>query len=95
MKSIEFEKPLLAVAMNKKDILHDSSEDEILALFSEKEQAIYPVEIKYVSKRVIGKSLYSFIEKFNPPVAFILTKNYLGEEKICGTKIKFIPIAYF
>ena len=61
----------------------------------EKEQAIYPVEIKYVSKRVIGKSLYSFIEKFNPPAAFILTKNYLGEEKIRGTKIKFIPIAYF
>jgi len=53
------------------------------------------VEIKYVSKRVIGKSLYSFIEKFNPPAAFILTKNYLGEEKIRGTKIKFIPIAYF
>src|SRR3989338_4006661 len=33
----------------------------------EKEQTVYPVEIKYISKRLIGKSLYSFIEKFNPP----------------------------
>lgn len=61
----------------------------------EKEQAVYPVEIKYISKRVVGKSLYSFIEKFNPLTAFVLTKDYLGEEKIHNTKIKFIPITYF
>jgi len=61
----------------------------------EKEQAVYPVEIKYISKRLIGKSLYSFIEKFNPPTALILTKDYLGEEKINKTTVKFIPLAYF
>jgi len=61
----------------------------------EKEQTVYPVEIKYISKRLIGKSLYSFIEKFNPPTALILTKDYLGEEKINKTKVKFIPLAYF
>ncbi|MFH0955966.1 MAG: ATP-binding protein [Candidatus Falkowbacteria bacterium] len=61
----------------------------------EKEQTVYPVEIKYISKRLIGKSLYSFIEKFNPPVALILTKDYLGEEKINKTTVKFIPLAYF
>lgn len=61
----------------------------------EKEQTVYPVEIKYISKRLIGKSLYSFIEKFNPPTALILTKDYLGEEKINKTAVKFIPLAYF
>lgn len=61
----------------------------------EKEQTVYPVEIKYISKRLIGKSLYSFIEKFNPPTALILTKDYLAEEKIKQTTVKFIPLSYF
>lgn len=61
----------------------------------EKEQNIYPIEIKYVSKRIIGKSFYSFIEKFNPKTGIILTKDYLAEEKIKNTKVKFIPLSYF
>ena len=61
----------------------------------EKEQNVYPIEIKYVSKRVIGKSFYSFIEKFNPKTGIILTKDYLAEEKIKNTKVKFIPLSYF
>ncbi|PIZ01271.1 hypothetical protein COY61_00010 [bacterium (Candidatus Gribaldobacteria) CG_4_10_14_0_8_um_filter_33_9] len=61
----------------------------------EKEQNVYPVEIKYVSKRRIGKSFYSFINKFNPKTGIILTKDYLAEEKIKNTKVKFIPLSYF
>ncbi len=61
----------------------------------EREQNVFPIEIKYVSKRTIGKSLYSFIDKFNPPAAVILTKDYLGEEKIKNTAVKFIPLSYF
>lgn len=61
----------------------------------EKEQSAFPIEIKYSSKRLIGKSLYSFIDKFNPPAALILTKDYLAEEKVKNTKIKFIPLSYF
>lgn len=61
----------------------------------ESEGRILPIEIKYGSKKIIGKSLYSFIEKFNPPIAIILTKDYLGEEKIDKTKVKFIPLSYF
>lgn len=56
---------------------------------------IYPVEIKYSSKRIIGKSMYSFIEKFQPKTAVILTKDLLTEEKVKKTKIKFIPLSYF
>jgi len=61
----------------------------------EKEGSIYPIEIKYASKKIIGKSFYSFIDKFKPRTGIILTKDYLGEEKIGKTKIKFIPLSYF
>lgn len=61
----------------------------------EKEQNLYPIEIKYSNRRVIGKSFYSFLEKFQPKNAVILTKNYVGEEKIKNTKVKFIPVTYF
>ena len=61
----------------------------------EKGVVIIPVEIKYSSKKVIGKSLYSFIEKFNPPKVIILTKDFLAEEKIKNCKIQFIPLGYF
>ncbi len=46
-------------------------------------------------KKIIGKSFYSFIEKFSPKTGIILTRDYLGEEKIGKTKIKFIPLSYF
>ena len=56
---------------------------------------IIPVEIKYSSKKIIGKSLHSFIKKFNPPKAIILTKDFLAEEKIKNCKVQFIPLGYF
>jgi len=61
----------------------------------EKDQKVYPVEVKYSSRETLGKSFYSFIEKFNPPTGLILTKDYLGERKIRKTKVKFIPLGYF
>ncbi len=61
----------------------------------EEEQKVYPIEVKYTSQKVIGKSLWSFIEKFSPPVAVVLTKDYLGAEKVKGTTVKFIPLSYF
>lgn len=58
----------------------------------EKEQKLIPIEVKYSSKPIIGKSLYSFIEKFNPPEAIVLTKDYSGKDKIKNTQVKFIPL---
>ena len=60
----------------------------------EKEGRVYPFEVKYSSKKNIGKSLYSFINKFNPPVAIVLTKDFVGEEKIGETSVRFIPLSY-
>jgi len=53
-----------------------------------------PIEVKYSSKRTIGKSLYSFIEKFEPEKAIILTRDLLAEEKIKNCKILFVPLSY-
>ena len=61
----------------------------------ENQQNIFPVEIKYVSRKIIGKSFYSFVDKFKPKIGIILTKDYLAEEKIRNTRIKFIPLSYF
>ncbi|MBU4360744.1 ATP-binding protein [Patescibacteria group bacterium] len=61
----------------------------------EKNQMIYPIEIKYSSSNVIGKSLYSFIHKFSCKKAIILTKDYLGEQTKHGCKFQFIPLSYF
>ncbi len=61
----------------------------------EMNQEIIPVETKFSSSRVVGKSLHSFIEKFFCKKAIILTKDYLAEEKIKNCKIQFIPMGYF
>lgn len=61
----------------------------------EYEQQKYPVEIKYVSRKIIGKSLYSFIDKFHPSRGFVLTRDYIGKEKVRNTIVNFIPLSYF
>lgn len=60
----------------------------------EREGNVYPIEVKYTSKRIVGKSFYSFVDKFKPKIGIILTKDYLGEEMIGGTLVKFIPLGY-
>ncbi len=61
----------------------------------EKDQKPYPFEVKYSSKKVIGKSLHSFIEKFRPPQAVIFTKDFAGEHQVSETLVKFIPLSYY
>jgi len=60
----------------------------------EKERQIIPVEVKYSSKKIIGKSLFSFIEKFKPSKVIVLTKDLLSEEKRKNCLIQFIPLGY-
>lgn len=54
----------------------------------------HPIEVKYGSKKIIGKSFYSFLGKFNPKTGIILTRDYSGQETIDKTKMKFIPLCY-
>lgn len=60
----------------------------------QKEGEIIPVEVKYSFSPSIGRSFYSFIEKFSPLNAYIFTQGF-SEIKIIGkTKIYFIPVYY-
>lgn len=58
----------------------------------QKERKIIPVEVKYTSSPSLGKSFYSFIEKFSPEKGFVLTKDFLGVKKIKSCEINFIPV---
>lgn len=60
----------------------------------QQEAQVVPIEVKYSLSPSIGKSFYSFIEKFSPSKGYILTQGFSGIKKIKKTKIYFIPVYY-
>jgi len=60
----------------------------------QREGEILPVEVKYSLSPSIGKSFYSFIEKFSPERGFILTEGYQAIKKIKNTTLFFVPVYY-
>jgi len=60
----------------------------------QREGEIIPIEVRYSPSPLIGKSLFSFIEKFSPKYGYILTKGFFGIKKIKKTNIYFIPVYY-
>ncbi len=58
------------------------------------EQGIIPVEVKLGGARTLGKSFYSFIERYKPKRALIVTLDHFGKEKIGGTEVYWVPIFY-
>jgi predicted AAA+ superfamily ATPase len=58
---------------------------------------IIPVEVKYapLGKGVIGKSLFSFIDKYQPEKAIVTTNDSFGKRRVGKTTVYFIPIFYF
>jgi hypothetical protein len=52
-----------------------------------------PMEVKYRMLRSgkIGRSLRSFIEKYNPEKAFIVSLNYKDSVRVNNTEVTFIP----
>jgi predicted AAA+ superfamily ATPase len=59
----------------------------------DKGREIIPIEVKYsfLVKPEIKRSLKSFIEKYNPPEAWVVNLNFEKSILINKTKIKFIP----
>jgi uncharacterized protein len=53
----------------------------------------FPLEVKYkvLKSRKIGRSLRSFIEKYDPGRAFIVSLNYSDKVKINNTEVIFLP----
>ena len=60
----------------------------------QKNGEIIPIEVKYSFLPSIGKSFYSFIEKFSPKKGYVLTQEFCGIKKIKNTKIYFVPVYY-
>ena len=60
----------------------------------QKNGEIIPIEVKYSFLPSIGKSFYSFIEKFSPKKGYVLTQEFCGIKKIKNTKIYFVPVCY-
>ena len=57
-------------------------------------ESVVPVEVKCSETPSIGKSLYSFIDKFSPEKAFVLTMGYTDIRIIGKTTVIFAPVYY-
>lgn len=62
----------------------------------EKAGELLPLEVKYspIGKMVIGKSLFSFINKYSPKKVIITTNSGFGKRQVDNTTVYFIPIFY-
>ncbi len=58
---------------------------------------LFPVEAKYqtMNKPKVSRSLYGYIENYQPKSVLILTKDFWGEKTVNKTKILFAPVWYF
>lgn len=57
---------------------------------------IIPIEVKYsiLTEPKISRGLRNFINKYKPKKVLVITKGFIGEEKIGNSIIKFIPVWY-
>lgn len=55
---------------------------------------IIPIEVKFqtMKRAKIPSGLKSFIERYNPPIAYVITRDLYVTEKYNGTRIQFLPI---
>lgn len=62
----------------------------------ESQGEILPIEVKYSSlgKKVIGKSLFSFINKYHPKKAIMTTNDQFDKRKVNQTTVYFVPVFY-
>lgn len=58
-----------------------------------KHDVLLPVEVKYgfMEKATVSRSFRSFIDKYNPPEAWLVNRNFEDEITINHTRVKFLP----
>lgn len=58
-----------------------------------KKTHVLPVEVKYgrITKTTISRSFRSFIEKYEPPEAWLVNPFFEAEMQIDQTKVRFMP----
>lgn len=59
--------------------------------------SLIPIEVKYsaAANKTIGKSLYSFINKYSPEAAVVTTNDIIGFRQVDKTRVWFVPVFYF
>lgn len=62
----------------------------------EKDGKLIPIEVKFTSakRKVIGKSLFSFIEKYKPEKAIVTASDFYEKRTVGKTKVYFVPVFY-
>lgn len=57
---------------------------------------VVPVEVKFteMKKPKVSRSFRSFLLSYKPGRGLVVTKNFWGETRINGTKVKFVPLCY-
>jgi len=60
----------------------------------EESDSIVPIEVKLGGSKALGKSFYSFIRKYKPKRALIITLDELSKRKINNTTVCSVPIFY-
>lgn len=59
------------------------------------ESGVIPVEVKFSSRPTLGKSFYSFLQKYEPQRAVVLTRGFVAPEKMIGaTRVLWMPMYY-
>lgn len=58
--------------------------------------SLVPVEVKFsaIKAPAISRGMNSFISAYNPKIAIVATRDFIGKEKVKSTTVFFMPIAF-
>ena len=67
---------------------------EVDFIMKAEEEKLIPIEVKYQTFRKpgISRGMKSFINRYSPEVAFIITRDFWEQSKLNSTKIFWIPV---
>jgi predicted AAA+ superfamily ATPase len=60
----------------------------------EEHDTLVPIEVKLSGSKALGKSFYSFLKKYRPKRALVVTLNEFSKREINGTTVYSVPIFY-
>ncbi len=64
--------------------------------FVVEKNGVIPIEVKsMLSETTLTRSLQSFIEKYKPKTAFVLSRNFEGKKKTGACTVEFVPFVKF
>jgi predicted AAA+ superfamily ATPase len=67
---------------------------EVDFVVSKNSEQFAAIEVKYrrLNKPAVTRGFRSFLQAYQPPLAVVMTKNYLGSLEVEGCNVQFIPV---